>query len=56
MHNEIGGWLWAFIDIILVAVLGGALVYASIMWRKWRLSPTARRKRERKTRELFGRQ
>ena len=55
MHREIGGWLWGFIDIVLVMGLGGALAYASLMWRRWRRHPTQSDERDRKTRELFGR-
>ncbi len=56
MPDEIGGWLWAFIDIVLVVALGGALAYGTLMWRKWRQHPDKAAERDRKTRELYGRQ
>ena len=55
METEIGGWLWGFIDVILVAILAGGLIYATVMWRRRKLDPAQTEERERKTRELFGR-
>jgi hypothetical protein len=33
MHDY-GGWMWLLIDVVLVAVLAGALIYGIGMWRK----------------------
>jgi len=51
--SDAGGWLWLFINVGLVAVLGAALIYGSIMWRRWRQHPTQAAERDQKTRELF---
>lgn len=51
--SDAGGWLWLVIDVGLVALLGAALIYGSVMWRRWRQHPTHVAEREQKTRELF---
>ena len=28
-----GGWMWAVIDIAMVAILAGAMIYGGAMWR-----------------------
>ena len=33
---DAGGPLWLFIDVLLVAVLAGALIYGMVMWRRWK--------------------
>jgi hypothetical protein len=43
MHDY-GGWMWFVIDVILVAVLAGGLIYGIMMWR--------RRHRDRVTQEI----
>ncbi|HVZ53095.1 MAG TPA: hypothetical protein VG986_14085 [Pseudolabrys sp.] len=55
MNHEIGGWLWLVIDVVMVAVLGGALIYGTMRWRAWKRRPDASEQRDRATRELFGR-
>jgi hypothetical protein len=42
MANDIGGWLWLFIDVILLAILGAALVYAVVMWSRRRTDSATR--------------
>jgi hypothetical protein len=49
------GWLWALIDIVGVVALAGALVYASILWRRRRKDPIARAEREETVRENYRR-
>ena len=51
--NDAGGWLWLIIDVVLVAILAAALIYGSVMWRRWRQNPTQAIEREQRTRELF---
>jgi flagellar basal body-associated protein FliL len=55
MDDDIGGWLWVFIDIALVVILGGTLVYGTVMWRKWRQHPRQAEERDRATREAYER-
>jgi len=33
MDSDASGWLWLVIDVLMVAVLGIALVYGSMLWR-----------------------
>lgn len=54
MNHEIGGWLWAFVDVILVLCLGGAMVYATFMWRRWKQHPQRVQERDQATRKAFG--
>lgn len=53
MANDIGGLLWLFIDVILLAILGGALVYAVIMWSRRRTDPAARAARDSATERVY---
>ena len=50
---DAGGPLWLFIDVLLVVVLAGALIYGMVMWRRWKNHPRAAGVREQKTKELF---
>jgi len=54
MGSDAGGWLWFVIDVLMVAVLAVALIYATVLWRR-------RRKRleqigERATARLYERE
>jgi hypothetical protein len=53
MMPDAGGPLWLFIDVLLVAVLAGALIYGMVMWRRWKNHPRAVGARDEKTKELF---
>lgn len=33
---DAGGWLWFVIDVLMVAVLAGAVIYATVLWRRRR--------------------
>ena len=33
---DAGGWLWFVIDVLMVAVLAVALIYATVLWRRRR--------------------
>jgi flagellar basal body-associated protein FliL len=53
MNSDASGWLWLVIDVGLVVVLAGALIYGTMMWSRWKQSPEQAAERDRKTRELF---
>ena len=36
MDSVAGGWLWFVIDVLMVAVLAVALIYATVLWRRRR--------------------
>lgn len=36
MDSDAGGWLWFVIDLLMVAVLAVALIYATVLWRRRR--------------------
>lgn len=55
MNLEMGGWLWLFIDVVLVLALAGGLIYGTVQWRKWRRHPVKTEERDRATREAYGR-
>lgn len=43
---DIGGYLWLVIDVIFVAALAAAIVWATHQWRKRRRSRTGREAEE----------
>jgi len=51
--SDASGWLSLIIDVVLVAILAAALIYGSLMWRRWRQHPDHAVEREQRTRELF---
>lgn len=56
MINDAGGVPWLVIDVGLVLVLAGALVYGTVQWRRWKQHPVRTAEREQATRELFDKQ
>lgn len=52
MFDDIGGPLWALIDIIAVAILAAALVYGTMAWRR-RRNRALEEVRDEATRKLF---
>jgi hypothetical protein len=44
-----GGWLWAVVDIMFVAVLAAALLYGIFAWRRRSRDPTVEQVRDRGT-------
>jgi hypothetical protein len=52
MFDDIGGPLWALIDVIAVAVLAAALVYGMMAWRR-RRNRALEEVRDEATRKLF---
>lgn len=51
--NQFGGWLWVFIDVVLVLGLAGALIYATLMWRRWKRHPQQVKERDQATRKAY---
>jgi hypothetical protein len=51
-----GGYMWLIIDVIAVAALAGALIYARAQWKSRRRDPAAEKAAERATRELYARE
>jgi hypothetical protein len=51
-----GGYLWLIIDVIAVAALAAALLYARAQWKSRRRDPATEEAAERATRELYGRE
>jgi len=48
-----GGWMWFVIDVLAVAVLGGAIAYGTSMWRHRPTDPETQRKSDQATRDLY---
>jgi hypothetical protein len=53
MFTDEGGWLWLVIDVLLVAALAGALVYATVSWSKRRRNPATERASREATKEMY---
>ena len=54
MDSDAGGWLWFVIDVLMVAVLAVALIYATVLWRRRRSS--LEQLSERATAQLYERE
>ena len=48
-----GGWMWFVIDVLAVAVLGGAIAYGTTMWRHRPMDPETQRRSDEATRDLY---
>ena len=55
MHDY-GGWMWFIIDVVMVAVLAGALIYGIGMWRQRRRDATTQEVRDEATDRLYHKQ
>jgi|AmaraimetFIIA100_FD_contig_101_371499_length_2209_multi_10_in_0_out_0_1 membrane protein implicated in regulation of membrane protease activity len=55
MDSDVSGWLWFVIDVIMVAALAIALIYASMLWRRGR-SRALEQTSERATARLYERE
>ena len=55
MDSDASGGLWLVIDVLMVAVLGIALVYGTILWRQ-RRSRARGQVSERATAQLYERE
>jgi hypothetical protein len=56
MNSDASGWLWLLIDVVMVAILGGALIYGTLHWRRRRRSPVLEEASERATARLYNRE
>ncbi|MBW8727058.1 MAG: hypothetical protein JF625_18175 [Inquilinus limosus] len=50
---DIGGWLWLVVDVLLVAILAGGMIYGTMQWRRRRRSPEMRRVSEETVRRNY---
>jgi len=48
-----GGWLWLVVDVALVAMLGGALLYGYVRWRGNRKTPRQREREREAIKKLY---
>jgi hypothetical protein len=48
-----GAWMWVIIDIVAVVILGAAIAYGSLRWRKRSQDPAVKEASDRATRELY---
>jgi hypothetical protein len=55
MDSDASGWRWLVIDVLMVAVLGVALLYGSMLWRR-RRSRGLEQVSERATAQLYERE
>jgi hypothetical protein len=53
---DYGGWMWLVIDVMLVAVLAGGLIYGIAMWRRRYRDPATREIRDEATERLYHRE
>jgi len=56
MDSDASGWLWLVIDVLMVAGLGVALLYGSMLWRRRRRSRALEKVSERATAQLYERE
>lgn len=54
MDSDAGGWLWFVIDVLMVAALAVALIYATVFWRRRR--GRLEQESERATKQLYERE
>jgi hypothetical protein len=48
-----GGWMWFVIDVVAVAILGGAIAYGAAMWHQRPRDPETERRSDQATRDLY---
>jgi len=51
MNEDASGWLWLLMDVRMVATLGIALAYGTMMWRRTSRNKAVQRVRDGVTRE-----
>ncbi|EJW11296.1 hypothetical protein A33M_3307 [Rhodovulum sp. PH10] len=51
--DEQGGWLWFFIDVVLVVALAAAMIFGTLQWRRRRTDRAAQAERDRATLESY---
>jgi hypothetical protein len=50
---QLSGWLWFFIDVGLVLILGAAMVYGIMKWRHRRHDPAMEQARDNATARVY---
>ena len=55
MHDY-GGWMWLIIDVVMVAILAGALLYGITMWRHRYRDRATQQVRDEATERLYRQQ
>ena len=53
MHHEVGGWLYFGMTVVMVIILAAALIYGTVMWRKWRKHPTHQKERDEAVKKAY---
>jgi len=53
MDQDFSGWLWFFVDVVMVVALAAAIAYGAWHWRRARHDPGAERARDRATKEVY---
>jgi hypothetical protein len=53
---DYGGWMWLLIDVGLVAILGIAIAYGTIMWRRRPKDAQIEQVRDEATKRAFNKQ
>jgi heme/copper-type cytochrome/quinol oxidase subunit 2 len=56
MNLELGGWLWFVVDVLFVVVLGAAMVYGAVAYRRRSRNRNVEQNRDEATRELYRRE
>jgi hypothetical protein len=50
---ELSGYLWLLINLLMVVVLGAAILYAALVWRRRRRDRELERARNDATRRIY---
>lgn len=53
MEEGSGGYLWLLMDVGLVVILGGAIFYGIMQWRRRSRRPAVEQARDEATRRLY---
>jgi heme/copper-type cytochrome/quinol oxidase subunit 2 len=56
MNLELGGWLWFVVDVLFVVVLGAAMVYGAVAYRRRSRNRNVEQNRDEATRQLYRRE
>jgi hypothetical protein len=51
---DFGGWGWFLIEVVMVAILGGALIYGLLMWRARPRNAAVKAARDEATDRLYN--
>lgn len=56
MFEDQSGWMWLLLNVIAVAILGAAIIYGTMQWRKRRKSRGLQQARDNATDRLYHKQ